>query len=245
MRKVQTDNAKRTIPKVETMTTKFRSRAAWMFVVPAIFTAACGVALASGEGEKPEDVLKNQGLKKSGSTYILPLEAEAQKKLNEARLASKQLNYALAQQDAVDQGAHGRKALVQELTQERIALNQQMQSVDQVLNAAGGPNGNIGIDQRNFLVNQHNQLVAELNIVSDRLNLLRAHDDPQWAQKLNCASRTSAASVSSGRPRPSPDRRQDDRPVCRARRKRRDQRGPGGTQRPDKIVCQTGSFARV
>ena len=36
--------------------------------------------------EKPEDVLKAHGLKKSGSTYILASEADVQKKVNEARL---------------------------------------------------------------------------------------------------------------------------------------------------------------
>ncbi|MFI5458899.1 MAG: TIGR02281 family clan AA aspartic protease [Isosphaerales bacterium] len=162
-----------------------RSRIARMIVLPAV-AAACAAAAIRADEPKPEDVLKSHGLKRSGSTYVVASEADAQRKLNEARLASRQLNYALMEQDAVEQGAQGRKGLVQELTQERIALNEQMSAVDQALDAMGPQSANVAVAfQRNQLVNQHNQLVAAINIVSDRLNLLRDQAaDPQLAQKM-------------------------------------------------------------
>jgi len=165
-----------------------RSRIARMIVLPT-FAAAC-VAVAVGADESdPEGVLKSHGLKRSGSIYVVAAEADVQKKLNEARLASRQLNYALMEQDAALQGAQGRKALVQELTQERIALTEQLRAVDQGVDAMGGPNGNAAVAfQRNQLVNQHNQLVSTLNILTDRINLLRDQgDDPQLAEKRSAA----------------------------------------------------------
>ena len=62
--------------------------------------------------------------------------------------ASRQFNFALSQQDAVEQGAEGRKALVQELTQERIGLNEQMGLIGQQLDAMGPPNGNVAATVR-------------------------------------------------------------------------------------------------
>jgi len=163
-----------------------RSGIARMIVLPAV-AAACAAVLVGADDAKPEDVLKSQGLKRSGSTYVVASEADAQRKLSEARLASRQLNYALREQEAALQGAQGRKALVQELTQERIALNEQMGAVDQALNAMGPPIANAAVAfQRNQLVNQHNQLVAAINVLSDRLNLLRDQGaDPQLAQKMS------------------------------------------------------------
>jgi clan AA aspartic protease (TIGR02281 family) len=166
-------------------TKMINSRVASIILSMAVMPAWAG-ATARALGEKPEDVLKSHGLKKSGSTYVLASEADVQKKVNEARLVSRQLNYALSQQDAVEQGAEGRKAMVQELTQERINLNQQMGVIGQQLDAMGQPNGNItATAARNQLVTQHNQVVAALEIVTDRINLLREQGaDPRLAQKM-------------------------------------------------------------
>jgi hypothetical protein len=150
-------------------------------------TATVPLMAARAADTEPQEVLKSHGLKKSGSTYILASEADVQKKLNEARLASRQLNFALAQQDAALQGAQGRKALIEELTQERIALNEQLGLIGQQLDALGPPNGNIASTvQRNQLVTQHNQLVAALEILTDRINLIREQgSDPQLPQKMS------------------------------------------------------------
>ena len=70
------------------------------------------------------------------------------------------------QRDAFEQGVQDQKAMVRELTEQRIFLNQQL--------------------QQNLPVVQHNQLVAEFNDVTDRLNLLRAQAaDPNWKQEID------------------------------------------------------------
>jgi clan AA aspartic protease (TIGR02281 family) len=166
----------------------FGSRIARMIALPT-FAMVCAAVAAPPDDSNPEEVLKSHGLKRSGSTYVVASESDVQKKLNEARLASRQLNHALAEQNAAEQGAHGRRALLQELIEERIGLTQQMALVDQSLAAMGRTGGNAAAAfQHNQLVNQHNQLVAALNILSDQINLLRdTGADPQLADKVSAA----------------------------------------------------------
>jgi aspartyl protease family protein len=98
-------------------------------------------------------VLKDRGLKRVGSSFILAAEANVQKKVNEARYLSKQLSDALMRQEAYEQEVRDQKVMIQQLTEQRIFLNGQL--------------------AQNLPVLQHNQIVAEFNIVTDRLNLLR------------------------------------------------------------------------
>ncbi len=123
-----------------------------------LFSAAVGLG-----AEGPDDLLKEKGLKKSGTTYVLAGEAEVQKKLNEARVVSKQMSNALAQQQAYVQESRENKQMIQELTQQRIALNQQLA---QQLPPA-----------------QHNQVVAVVNTVTDRLNLLHQQEGNPEAKR--------------------------------------------------------------
>ncbi len=143
----------------------FRSLVGWMVWMTAI-TVVFETSAVRADDARPEEVLKDRGLKRSGSNYILAAELDVQKKVNEARSFSQQLKYALMQRDAFEQGVHDQKAMIQELTEQRIFLNQQL--------------------QQNLPVVQHNQLVAEFNIVTDRLNLLRGQAaDPNWKQKID------------------------------------------------------------
>jgi clan AA aspartic protease (TIGR02281 family) len=119
-------------------------------------TVVAGLILLTGTIGLSADVLKAKGLKKSGTTYVVPGEAEVQKKLNAARLLARQMSNAAIQQQAYAQQAVENKQMIQELTQQRIMLNQQLA---QQLPPA-----------------QHNQLVAVVNTVTDRLNLLHRHE---------------------------------------------------------------------
>jgi aspartyl protease family protein len=160
-------------------------RFAWMI---GLFT----IVLSGRAGSAPladdpaAQLLASRGLKKVNSVYILPAEADVQKKVSEARLASRQLSFAIAQQNAMDQGADGRKALLQELLQEQISISEQMAQVDQQMNAMGPAGGNFNVAYaRNQLVSQHNQLVAALEITTNRIQLLKQEDsDPRSAQKM-------------------------------------------------------------
>jgi len=117
------------------------------------------VAGYSADGQEGDAALRAKGLRKAGSTYVLPGEAEIQKKLNEARVLSRQMSQALAQQQEYAQASLNQKQQIQEMTQQRIYLNQQL--------------------AHELPARQHNQLVAVVNSVTDQLNMLhRLEADP-------------------------------------------------------------------
>ena len=119
-------------------------------------------------GRPADEVFKAKGLRKSGTTYVLAGEAEVQKKLNEARGVYRDLVNGQAQQQGFEYQARERKAMIRELTEQRIAMNQQLA---QQLPAA-----------------EHNQLVAVANTITDRLNLLRQQEaDPDAKKNLDAA----------------------------------------------------------
>ncbi|WP_435010275.1 retropepsin-like aspartic protease family protein [Tundrisphaera lichenicola] len=115
---------------------------------------ALGSALASLAGaEDPADlVLKEKGLRKSGTTFVLPAESEVQKQVVEARSLYKQMTTALLQQKGYDQGLRENQQAIRILTEQRIELNQRLAQASNVA--------------------ENNQLVAMVNGVSDRLNLI-------------------------------------------------------------------------
>jgi clan AA aspartic protease (TIGR02281 family) len=144
----------------------FRSTVEWSVRILAIAAMVLGTSTVRSDEDRPEDVVKNRGLKRSGSTYILAAELDVQKKLNEARTRFQQMNFALMQRDAFDQGIEDQKAMVRELQQQQILLNQQL--------------------QQNLPAVQHNQLVAAVNEITGRLNLLRAEAaDPNVKQQMD------------------------------------------------------------
>ena len=128
-----------------------------------LFVLSCAVAGIAGADETADETLKEKGLRKSGSTYVLAEEAEVQKKLNEARAAYKQMTGALAQQQGYEQELRENRQAIRGLTEQRIVLNQQL---SQASTAA-----------------EHNQLVALLNGVTDRLNLIQQHEGDAEAKR--------------------------------------------------------------
>jgi clan AA aspartic protease (TIGR02281 family) len=123
------------------------------------------------QDKSPEDVLKAHGLKRVGITYVLSsAEADVQKKVNELRLLSRQLTWALRQQEALELGTQNREAMIQEMLQQRLVLNEQIAALDQELNNGGSFYGAGG---RNQLVNQRNQLVLAYNGLVDRIRILQ------------------------------------------------------------------------
>ena len=122
-------------------------------------------ALAAPD-EGADATLKEKGLKKVGASYLVAGESEVQKKLNEARALFARMAEGLAQQRGYEQSIRENKQIIEELTQQRMVLN------DQLAQANG--------------VAQHNQLVAMVNGVTDRLNLLRRQEaEPADATKLD------------------------------------------------------------
>ena len=123
-------------------------------------------AIASPPDQAADAVLKQKGLRKVGASYVIAGEAEVQKALTGARTLYAQMAEGIAQQRAYEQAIRENKQIIEELTQQQIVLN------DQLAQANG--------------VAQHNQLVAMVNGVNGRLNLLRRQEaDPAEATRID------------------------------------------------------------
>jgi clan AA aspartic protease (TIGR02281 family) len=125
-----------------------------------LLCSVAGIAVADGPAD---ELLREKSLRKSGSTYVLAAEAEVQKRLSEARAAYRQMVNALARQQAYDQGLRENQQAIRMLTEQRIGLNQQL---SQAANAS-----------------ENNQLVALVNGVTDRLNLLNQQQGDAGAKQ--------------------------------------------------------------
>src|SRR5262249_16891516 len=105
------------------------------------FSAILAVVAAGGlraEDPSAETVLKGLGLKRVGATYVLgSAEADTQTKVNELKLLSRQLNLAVRQQEAAELGTQNREAMIQEMLQQRLVLNEQIAALDQEINGGG------------------------------------------------------------------------------------------------------------
>ncbi len=113
-----------------------------------------------------EDVLKAKDLRRAGTVYVLPGEASFQKGIGEARALYGQMAGAIGQQQMHQQQGRDAKGAIRELTEQRITINQQL--------AQGLP------------ADQHNQLVAMVNGVTDRLNLLvQQENDPEAGRRAD------------------------------------------------------------
>jgi clan AA aspartic protease (TIGR02281 family) len=156
-------------------------RAPWTAAFPALLAVVAAGGLRAGD-PSAEDVLKGHGLKRAGTTYVLgSAEADVQRKVNELRLLSRQLNFALQQQEALEQGTQNREAMIQEMLQRRLALNEQISALDQQLNAGG----NFFVAGRNQLVEQRNQLVLAYNGLVDQVRLLQGQgSDPKVRDQI-------------------------------------------------------------
>jgi clan AA aspartic protease (TIGR02281 family) len=103
--------------------------------------------------DPPADApLKEKGLRKAGATYVLPAEAEVQKRLNTARALYRAATAAAAQKQQFEQGVQATRLQIQQLEQELVAINNQL--------AQAPP-----ADLRNQLVAMNNARVNQLNIL--------------------------------------------------------------------------------
>ncbi|MDR3638934.1 MAG: retropepsin-like aspartic protease [Isosphaeraceae bacterium] len=122
--------------------------------------------MASAADDKTaEALLKERGLRRSGTTYIIALEAQLQKRLDAAKDGFKKLTFAQRQQKMFEQGAIDSKAMMRELTQQRMLLNRQLALTN--------------------TTEDHNRVVAMLNEVTDQLSLLNQEaNDPEARKKV-------------------------------------------------------------
>lgn len=133
----------------------------------------------------PTEILKARGLKQVGSTYVLPVEGEIQRKTTELKALHNQLLQAARHRSELERQAVEGQAQVREMLARRVVLNQRMSELDQQIRAL--PPGNLQVlAQRNELVAQRNQAVMAYNGLADNINLLRTSPagDPATRDRL-------------------------------------------------------------
>ena len=111
----------------------------------------------------PDSILKNKGLKRSGTTYVLPVEAEFQRKLNAARALFRGVSEASQRKSEYDRNVETGQDELRQLEQQRIFINQQLAQAQSV--------------------QENNRLIATVNALSGQIELLRKHtSDPNTSQ---------------------------------------------------------------
>ena len=123
----------------------------WSRIAALALLAVAASAHAQQAG--PEAVLKGKELRRSGSSFLVPGEAEVAKKLRAAQRLRRELSAMTMQHVATRAGAEQNKRLIVALTQQRLQLKQQLPLARSV--------------------EQHNEIVEAMNDLADRINLLQ------------------------------------------------------------------------
>ena len=131
----------------------------------ALLAVAAAVA-ARADDASPESVLKDKGLKKAGTSYVLPAEAEVQKKLNAARSLYQKVGQITMQKEAIEEGHDEAQAQLMEMEQQRVFLNQQYTQAGSV-------------EDRNLIVAQINALNGQMKLLQNQ-NGAGGGEKPQY-----------------------------------------------------------------
>lgn len=119
-------------------------------------------ATAGTADPTPDSILKEKGLKRSGTAFVLPIEAEFQRKLNAARALYRTVSDASARKSEFERNVEAGRVELRQLEQQRLFVNQQL---------AQAPN--------------NNQIIAAANVVNSQINLLNQQmNDPNTIQVL-------------------------------------------------------------
>jgi aspartyl protease family protein len=117
-----------------------------------------GTAAAAAAGDDAADaVLKQKGLKRSGSAFVLPAEGEVQKLLNQARKMYQAIAATAAARAEFEGDREAVKAEIEAMEQERVLLNQQLSQVTTA-------------EQNNRLVGAINALEGQIDAYRRRLS---------------------------------------------------------------------------
>lgn len=108
---------------------------------------------AQAQEPSAEEVLKDKGLRRSGSLFVLKEEAEASKAIRTAQNLRREVSATMMRGKLTARGAETNKQMIVLLTQQRLQIRQRMAAAASV--------------------EQYNQLVSVLNELGDRINLLQ------------------------------------------------------------------------
>ncbi len=146
----------------------------WIAVV-ALLMGASGATVSRAQDGKPDQVLKAQGLKRSGSaTWILPGEAVILRDVKGAVELSRRLRFAQEQQQMLETGNQNPQVMIEAYRQQIDWLSQRIDAYDQELASMGPTGGNqSAIVYRNMVVTDRNALVSEQNNLSRMIRTLQ------------------------------------------------------------------------
>ena len=112
--------------------------------------------LRAQDARTPESVLKEKGLKRSGALYVLPAEADVQKKLNEARAIYREIAVTAARKEQFERGIAAGRAEMTQMEQNRVFLNQQLAQAT--------------------TAEENNRLIGMINALTGQMNLMRRQE---------------------------------------------------------------------
>jgi aspartyl protease family protein len=146
-----------------------------------LFPAQAQDAPAPAAGPRPEEVLKNHDLKRSGTIWVLPQEANILRDFRDARTILREVGAGVSQQQEMEAGAQDRKSLTQQLRDRSDLLGAQVTQLRQQLDALVVPPGgnNFVVLQRNQVAQQIDTLNAENNRIINQLNSLQEQGKEQ------------------------------------------------------------------
>jgi hypothetical protein len=178
-------------PGTSTMIRSWVGWAAAGLAVMGIARAADGPATKSS----PEEVLKNLGLNRSHSAYVLGAEAEVKKKLGAVKSLIDRLNSVRNQQAATQEIAGQIQALTEQSNQLRQAINASNMQMNNYTMSYGGR----GIRGYNPMLAERNQYAMSLNAVTQEINLLKSQaPTPQKSKELDAEAQHQRDALLSG-----------------------------------------------
>lgn len=125
----------------------------------AILALSLAAASSSAQEASPDSVLKEKGLKRAGTTYILPAEAQFQKKINAARALYRAVSLAAERKQLFEANVAARQNDLRLMERQYVALNEELTQVSSN--------------------EERNRLVAMSNSLAGQINLHRQDADPE------------------------------------------------------------------
>ena len=153
-------------------------RRRWAATLWAVMAAGFLAGAAPSTADSPEDALKARGLKRVGPNYVLAAEGEVQKKVVALRSLSNQLGQVARRQAEAEQQAAGEKGMARELLQQRIAVSEQYDVIEQQIRNSGGATPDMNA--------RRNEIIITLNRLTDQIRLLQEGHvtDPKLQDQL-------------------------------------------------------------
>jgi clan AA aspartic protease (TIGR02281 family) len=144
------------------------------FAAAAVLMVLTGTLMAGAQDRPPDQILKDQGLKRAPSaTWVLVAEAAVLKDVRKAQNLSMRLRFGQEQQQALEMGNQNPQVLIQGLRQQVDWLEQRIDAYDQELANLGPSGGNPQATvYHNMLVTERNSIVTEQNSVRRMISSL-------------------------------------------------------------------------